>query len=274
MAVKRNDHPSRRPDGLRPFSPAPGICDKRAAEGDGVGLKLFIPCFLDQGAPARWPGRGRPPGRAWALPGNTRRTRPAAASSPGPWEIQPRPGVSCAIFSGSLPGPEAILCPSASCTYMVRQGYPQLAEGPKEQRAVEALASRVLELSQWLAAGGRSPGPPGFDGCLVLHRSCKARQLGVLPGAAREVFPGWRGWSCWRCPLIIPAAASAAPSGCSTRSSPGIWARPTWRRCGHRRPGAGVPGLQLPPASTEAWGRPALGHLEFFHLAEMLMRNS
>jgi L-lactate dehydrogenase complex protein LldE len=70
---------------------------------------------------------------------------------------------------------------------MVRHCYPQLAEGRRESRAVAALASRVLELSEWLAGRGPLPWTPGFDGSLVLHRSCKARQLGVLDGA-REVL--------------------------------------------------------------------------------------
>jgi L-lactate dehydrogenase complex protein LldE len=87
------------------------------------------------------------------------------------------------VFAGA----DVILCPSASCTFMVRQCYPQLAEGLKEQRAAAALASRVMELGQWLAGWGPLPWTPKFDGSLVLHQSCKARQLGVLP-QAREVL--------------------------------------------------------------------------------------
>jgi L-lactate dehydrogenase complex protein LldE len=80
-------------------------------------------------------------------------------------------------------GVDTILCPSASCAFMVRQCYPQLAEGVEEQRAVAALAARVMELSQWLADWGPLPWTPKFAGSLVLHQSCKARQLGVLPQA-------------------------------------------------------------------------------------------
>ena len=87
------------------------------------------------------------------------------------------------VFAGA----ETILCPSASCTYMVRHCYPQLAEGLREQRAVAALASRVMELGEWLAGWGPLPWTPGFEGSLVLHQSCKARQLGVL-ACAREVL--------------------------------------------------------------------------------------
>ena len=40
-------------------------------------------------------------------------------------------------------------------------------------------------MSEYLARRGPLPWTPRFDGPLVLHRSCKARQLGALPGAAR-----------------------------------------------------------------------------------------
>ena len=84
-------------------------------------------------------------------------------------------------------GAGTILCPSASCAHLVRQGYPQLAEGQKERRAVEALASRVLELEPVPGRRGRRcPGPP-VSGRLALHRSCKARQLGGSP-RARGLF--------------------------------------------------------------------------------------
>jgi len=85
------------------------------------------------------------------------------------------------VFSGA----EAVICPSASCTLMVRHHYLTLAEGLKERRRAEALAGRLWELSEWLAARGPLPWRPVFAGTLILHRSCKARQLGALPNAAR-----------------------------------------------------------------------------------------
>jgi L-lactate dehydrogenase complex protein LldE len=77
-----------------------------------------------------------------------------------------------------------IICPSASCVLTVRQGYPELTGSPEARRQVQALTSRVFELSEWLT--GRSPLPwrPRFEGVLVLHRSCKARELGMLAAAA------------------------------------------------------------------------------------------
>jgi L-lactate dehydrogenase complex protein LldE len=75
---------------------------------------------------------------------------------------------------------------------MVRHCYPQLAEGPREQRAVAALASRIMELGEWLYVWGPLPWTPEFEGSLALHQSCKARQLGVLDGA-REVLSQVKG---------------------------------------------------------------------------------
>jgi L-lactate dehydrogenase complex protein LldE len=87
------------------------------------------------------------------------------------------------VFAGA----ETIICPSASCTYLVRHCYPELAEGIHERRAVEALAARVLELSEFLAQTGPRSWTSRFEGSLVLHQSCKARQLGVL-SSTREVL--------------------------------------------------------------------------------------
>lgn len=151
-----------------------------------MGLKLFIPCFLDQAAP----------GVANAVTGLLDRLGVA-------WEY-PADQTCCGQFAWTagdtatahrlmrhflrvFAGDDIILCPSASCTFLVRHCYPELAEGPRERRAVEALAGRVLELSEWLAQMGPLPWTSRFAGSLVLHQSCKARQLGVLP-RAQEVL--------------------------------------------------------------------------------------
>jgi L-lactate dehydrogenase complex protein LldE len=151
-----------------------------------TGIKLFIPCFLDQGAPQV----------AEAVTGFLSRLGVA-------WEY-PEDQTCCGQFAWTagdtatarrlmrhflrvFAGPDIILCPSASCTHMVRHCYPQLAESLGEQRAIEALAARVMELSQWLAGMGPLPWTPQFTGSLVLHQSCQARQLGVIP-CAREVL--------------------------------------------------------------------------------------
>ena len=149
-----------------------------------MGFQLFIPCFLDQGAPEI----------AGAVADLlTRLTLP--------WDY-PEDQTCCGQFALTLGDPATarrlmrhflrvfgsggpLLCPSASCTLMVRRHYPRLAESPAERREAAALAGRTLELSEYLASLRPLPWTPRFTGPLVLHRSCKARQLGVLPGAAR-----------------------------------------------------------------------------------------
>ncbi|MFA5110005.1 MAG: (Fe-S)-binding protein [Desulfobaccales bacterium] len=151
-----------------------------------MALQLFIPCFLDQCAP---------------------RVAHAVVELLERWDVPweyPEEQTCCGQFAWTagdtatarrlmrhflrvFEGEGAILCPSASCTYMVREAYPQLAEGPGEKRAVEALAGRVLELGEWQAGLGPPPFTPRFNGSLVLHQSCKARQLGILP-QIREVL--------------------------------------------------------------------------------------
>jgi L-lactate dehydrogenase complex protein LldE len=78
---------------------------------------------------------------------------------------------------------DTVVCSSASCVWMVRHHYPALARHESELAALDALAGRVWELGEWLAARGELPWTPVFHGSLVLHRSCKARQLAVLPQA-------------------------------------------------------------------------------------------
>ena len=149
-----------------------------------MALQLFIPCFVDQYAPRVGAAVVRLLERLGV-----------------PWEY-PRDQTCCGQFALSVGDPttarslmrhflrvfgeaEAILCPSASCAVMVRRHYPELAGDEKERREIEAVAGRVRELGEWLAERAPLPWRPRFEGALVLHRSCKARQLGVLPAAAR-----------------------------------------------------------------------------------------
>lgn len=156
-------------------------------------LKLFIPCFMDQGAPraaAAVAGLLERLGAAWRYPqdqtccGQFAYTLGDLVTARGLMRHFLR------VFAGG----ETIVCPSASCTLMVRAHYPELAGSDRERQEIEALAAGVRELSEWLAFLEPLPWTPRFGGALVLHRSCKARQLGVLAGAARVLSqaPGLR----------------------------------------------------------------------------------
>ncbi len=151
-----------------------------------MALQLFIPCFMDQGAPQVAAATASLLGRlgvAWNYPQAQTCCGQFAFTSGDPATARRLMRHFLRVFGQA----ETILCPSASCSYMVRRNYPQLALNPGELREIEGLAGRVRELSEWLAEWGPLPWTPRFPGTLVLHRSCKARQIGVLP-AARQVL--------------------------------------------------------------------------------------
>ncbi|MGH9463725.1 MAG: (Fe-S)-binding protein [Vicinamibacteria bacterium] len=79
---------------------------------------------------------------------------------------------------------DAIIAPSGSCTSMVRVFYPELFESePEWKTRAESLASRVFELTEFLAKEGfRSPGARGSNSPtrVTYHDSCHLlRELGV-----------------------------------------------------------------------------------------------
>ncbi len=147
-------------------------------------LKLFIPCFMDQLAPEVAEavcGLLTQLGVSWDYPRDQTCCGQFAFTAGDSGTARRLMRHFLQVFQGGEP----VLCPGASCACMVRQGYPQLAEGAREEEQVAVLGARVLELSQWLLRLGPLPWTPSFQGALVLHRSCKARRLDLLAGAAR-----------------------------------------------------------------------------------------
>ena len=235
-----------------------------------MGIKLFIPCFLDQCAP--------PVARAVA--GFLDRLNV-------PWEY-PEDQTCCGQFAWTagdaatarrlmrhflrvFAGAETILCPSASCTYLVRHCYPQLAEGFEEQGAVAALAARVMELGEWLAGLGPLPWTPGFAGSLVLHQSCKARQLGVLD-CAREVLSQIKGLKLL---TVSPYYTCCGFGGTFSLQHPGL-ARDMGEAYLAAVTATGASGLVSLDYSCllhlRGLGVAPARDLSFYHLAEVLMR--
>jgi L-lactate dehydrogenase complex protein LldE len=147
-------------------------------------VSLFIPCFIDQffpqvgeavleiclrlGVQPQYPEEQTCCGQFALTVGNLDTARRLARH-----------------FLRVFAGDGDIVCPSASCVLTLRQDYPQLADNPGARQQVRAVTSRVFELSEWLAARGPLSWRPRFEGVLALHRSCKARELGVLSGAVR-----------------------------------------------------------------------------------------
>ena len=96
-----------------------------------MGLKLFIPCFLDQCAPqvaSAVAGLLARLGVAGHYPADQTCCGQFAWTVGDPATARRLMRHFLRVFAGA----ETILCPSASCTYMVRHCYPQLAEGRQE----------------------------------------------------------------------------------------------------------------------------------------------
>ncbi|MGP8051220.1 MAG: (Fe-S)-binding protein [Desulfobaccales bacterium] len=149
-----------------------------------MALQLFIPCFLDQcacGTAAAVATLLERLGISFAYPEDQTCCGQSAYTLGDLTTARRLLRHYLRVFAGA----DTILCPSASCTHMVRRHYPQLAQTLRERRQAEAAASRTLELSEYLDLRGPLPWTPRLQASLVLHRSCKARQLQVLPGAVR-----------------------------------------------------------------------------------------
>jgi L-lactate dehydrogenase complex protein LldE len=149
-----------------------------------LSVTLFIPCFIDQGAPRVAEAVVQileRLGAAWHYP------EAQTCCGQFAWTVGDLATARrlARHFLRVFGAAEAVLCPSASCAFMVRRAYPKLAQDSQERRDLEEVAARVWELSEWLATQGMLPWTPRYDGALVLHQSCKARQLGVLPAASR-----------------------------------------------------------------------------------------
>ncbi len=101
------------------------------------------------------------------------------AFSLGHWE-EARP--LARRFAEVFAGAEAVVCPSGSCTTMVRRFYPQLAEHDAGLRqALAPLAGRVFEFSEFLVGQlGLSDVGAVFPHRVAFHDACHLlRELGV-----------------------------------------------------------------------------------------------
>src|SRR5262245_26904966 len=73
-------------------------------------------------------------------------------------------------------GEDPVVVPSGSCAAMVVHGYPELFAGTPEEQEARAMASRTLELSQFLTRNGLSPASRR-DGSVTYHDSCHMLRL-------------------------------------------------------------------------------------------------
>jgi len=147
-------------------------------------VQFFVPCYVDQQAPEaalQVAGLFDRLGVAWEYPAEQTCCGQFALTVGDLATARRLMRHFLRVFGGE----GDIVCPSPSCTLMVRHHYPELAEGLAERRQAERVAARILELSEWLAARSPLPWKTAFAGVLALHRSCKAKRLGVWPAAIR-----------------------------------------------------------------------------------------
>lgn len=114
------------------------------------------------------------------------------AFSTGYWE-QARPLAHrfCEVFAGC----EAIVCPSGSCTAMVRRFYPELAKGDAPlARRFAALKGRIFEFSEFLVRELQLTEVDAvFPHRVAFHDACHAlRELG-LHDEPRQLLRAVRG---------------------------------------------------------------------------------
>lgn len=89
-----------------------------------------------------------------------------------------------------------IICPGASCVFMVRHCYPQLAATPQETGLVARVRERLVDFSEWLVQHRPLLPWEKFTGRLLFHQSCAARRLGLQP-RLREIL-GWLSGVAWQ----------------------------------------------------------------------------
>jgi L-lactate dehydrogenase complex protein LldE len=162
-------------------TPKGPVGDLHMAEVEMAGeVRLFLPCILDQCLPRVGEAVAAlltRLGVAWHYPEEQTCCGQFAFTLGNQTTARRLARHFLKVFAGEGP----IICPSASCTLTVRRDYVSLAATPAVRQEILAVTSRVFELGEWLAARGPLPWTPRFNGTLVLHRSCKARELGVLP---------------------------------------------------------------------------------------------
>jgi L-lactate dehydrogenase complex protein LldE len=156
-------------------------------------IAMFIPCFVDQMAPEVGLDMARVLRRIGFDP--EFRTQQTCCGQPGfntgYWqEARPLAERFVEVFRSA----EIVVCPSASCTAMVRNFYPELlANSPLRIEAVE-LAQRVFEFSEFLVTvAAVTQVGASFPHRVTYHDSCHALRELHLKQGPRELLRQVRG---------------------------------------------------------------------------------
>ncbi len=158
-------------------------------------VAMFIPCFVDQLNPEVGMDMARVLRRVgYAIDFPEAQTccgQPGFNS--GYWnEARPLGERFVQIFGAS--DADAIVCPSGSCTTMVRNFYPELLAGSSLLPQAEKLAARVYEFSEFLVKVAKVPDVGAtFPHRVTYHDACHALRELRIKQQPRELLKHVRG---------------------------------------------------------------------------------
>ncbi|MFH1023240.1 MAG: (Fe-S)-binding protein [Planctomycetota bacterium] len=146
-----------------------------------MNIALFIPCFMDR----LFPEAGVAAVRVLERLGHAVDFRPEAvccgqpAFNAGSWNPA-RAAARRAI--AALAGAETVVCPSASCTAMIRNRYTALFAGEPDAAAAAALGAKTFEFSEFLVRKlGVTDVGARFAARVAWHGGCHGRrELGLV----------------------------------------------------------------------------------------------
>jgi L-lactate dehydrogenase complex protein LldE len=149
---------------------------------------LFVPCFVDQLTPQVALDAARVLRRVGyevAFPAEQTCCAQPAFNT-GYWDdARPVAERFLRVFRAG----EAIVCPSGSCTTMVRNFYPELLAGTRSADEAKAAGKRVFEFSEFLVkiAGVTNVGAY-FPHCVTFHDACHGLRELRLKSEPRELL--------------------------------------------------------------------------------------
>jgi L-lactate dehydrogenase complex protein LldE len=156
-------------------------------------VALFIPCFVDQLFPQVGLDTARVLERIGYQPyfPEEQTCCGQPAFNAGNWkEARPLAERFVKVFASA----EVVVCPSGSCTTMVRKFYPELLEHSPVLGDAVAVGKRVFEFTEFLVGVAKQTDVGAtFPHRVTLHDSCHAlRELGIKNGP-RELLHNVRG---------------------------------------------------------------------------------
>ncbi|MFN5064116.1 MAG: (Fe-S)-binding protein [Pseudomonadota bacterium] len=107
-------------------------------------------------------------------------------------QVEEAKSVARRVVRGLSSGPHAkypVVCPSGSCTAMIRKYYPEVFHGERDEGDARALGARVFELSEFLRQHNLIDRLVGtYRKKIAFHNSCHSARELELRSQYRELF--------------------------------------------------------------------------------------